>query len=207
MTTNAPPPLLPSDPGATNGLRALDARPEWGILWDSVWTWVVVGLATVLILGLLALAFWLWRRSRKRRQQAPALRERVAPPHERAFRALEFVLQHLSDPDRFCTEVSRILRVYLEERFGWNAPDRTTEEFLADLRGHRELSAEQQGLLEDFLTRCDLVKFARHDPTETELRALHGAAVRLVTDTAPQSLPPTSEARTARAPGPSVPQP
>ena len=75
------------------------------------------------------------------------------------------------------------------------APERTTEEFLGELRGTGRLSDLQQSLLGDFLTRCDLVKFARHEPSEPELRALHDAAVRLVEETEPllnpQASPPT----------------
>jgi len=43
--------------------------------------------------------------------------------------------------------------------------------------------------MQEFLTRCDFVKFARYDPTEPELRELHRAAVRVVEDTVPAPIP------------------
>lgn len=180
----SPPP--PDVPSLADGLRDI-AGP---VPVASVWDWVLWGLVTALVLAVVAAALYLWWRARQRRRDRPEAEPAPPPPHVRARHALDQALGLLSDPDRFCTEVSRILRRYLEERFGWNAPDRTTEEFLAELGGAAELPASHRDLLADFLTRCDLVKFARHDPTEGELRGLHAAAVRLVEDTVPPPPPP-----------------
>jgi hypothetical protein len=149
-----------------------------------MWQWVLAGLLVALAMAA-ALALYLGWQARRRRQIQPPASPPLLPAHLRARQQLELAFGLLGDPDRFCTELSRILRVYLEERFGWNAPDRTTEEFLFQLRGHAELEPGLRELLSDFLTRCDLVKFARHDPTEPELMELHRAAIRLVTDTIP----------------------
>ncbi len=195
MKTNAPTPMAPAIHGptvATNGptggegLRAV--VDPWAIV--PLWQWIAGIAVALLVLGLAATALILWWRARQRRRHAPPPAAPPLPPHVRAHRELEAALGLLSEPDRFCTEVSRILRQYLEERFGWNAPDRTTEEFLRELQGASELDADQQVLLADFLTRCDLVKFARHDPTETELRDLHRAAVRFVVETIPPVVSP-----------------
>ena len=73
----------------------------------------------------------------------------------------------------------------MEERFDLHAPERTTEEFLAELQGSYVLTASQKETLADFLMRCDLVKFARYEPVQVELEALHKAAERLVNETEP----------------------
>jgi hypothetical protein len=106
------------------------------------------------------------------------------PPHQRAKHRLADALALLAQPKPFCIAVSDALRVYLEERFEFRAPDRTTEEFLLDLQATDLLNAAQKEFLTDFLTRCDLVKFARHEPSEAELRSLHSSAVSLVEETA-----------------------
>ncbi|MGE3311414.1 MAG: hypothetical protein AB7O66_15715 [Limisphaerales bacterium] len=142
--------------------------------------------------ALLALAAYLARRWWRRRQALQAQGPPPPPPlppHVVARLRLEKALGLLGDPDRFCTEVSSALRDYLEGRFGWNAPDRTTEEFLAELRTREGLSESIQKLIQDFLTRCDFVKFARYDPSEPELLEIHQAAVRMVEDTVPPPLP------------------
>jgi hypothetical protein len=51
--------------------------------------------------------------------------------------------------------------------------------------------AEHRDLLRDFLQSCDLVKFARYQPTLTELEQVHQRATSFVTATKP--LPPSSQ--------------
>lgn len=94
-------------------------------------------------------------------------------------------MRFIADPKSFCSEVSDIIRVYLEERFRFHAPDRTTEEFLLELQSTDLLMHDQKESLRDFLEQCDLVKFARYEPTENELRGLHASALRLIDETEP----------------------
>ena len=84
--------------------------------------------------------------------------------------------------------VSDTARTYLEERFEFRAPERTTEEFLRELGGTKLLLPEQKDSLGNFLASCDLVKFAKYEPGENELRELHGAAVKLVEETEPKEI-------------------
>jgi hypothetical protein len=109
----------------------------------------------------------------------------------RAKEMLEKALALIAHPKPFCTLVSDTVRTYLEERFDFHAPERTTEEFLHELQGTKLLAAEQKEKLGEFLECCDLVKFAKYEPVENELRGLHGSALRLVEETEPKpELPP-----------------
>ena len=139
-----------------------------------MWLW---GLLTVLALAALA---WWWLTRKKAPAVNPAL---LIPPHRKAKERLRGAEELLSDPYAFCSLVSDVIRVYLEERFNLHAPDRTTEEFLGELREGAQLNQEHKALLENFLTKCDLVKFARDEPTEPELRGLLDAALRLIDET------------------------
>ena len=67
--------------------------------------------------------------------------------------------------------------------FRSKAPERTTEEFLDELRGSPRLASRHQELLADFLTRCDFAKFARYEPGRQELEDIHNAALRIVDET------------------------
>jgi len=116
--------------------------------------------------------------------------EAVIPPHVRARQRLEEALALLGRPREFCILVSDTIRAYLEERFNFHAPERTTEEFLNELRATNLLSPDQKESLGGFLQRCDLVKFARYEPGERELRDLHQAALRLVEETEPVAAQP-----------------
>jgi hypothetical protein len=115
-------------------------------------------------------AFLLFRRktAAKRGQAAPAI-----PAHELAYRQLQEILDEKlverGDIKLFFSRISDVLRGYIENRFGLQAPRRTTEEFLSDIGRHAPFSAEHKGLLAAFLRECDLVKFAEHTPSQQEI--------------------------------------
>jgi hypothetical protein len=143
-----------------------------------MWLWIGLGALVTLMVLLLV-----WRYFLKRMTQIP-----VAPPvpaHVRAKQKLGEALALISQPKPFCILVSDTIRTYLEERFTFRAPERTTEEFLYELQGTDLLAGEQKEKLGEFLESCDLVKFARYEPRETELKSLHDSALRLVEETAP----------------------
>lgn len=176
----------------------------------TLWTWLGRFLIAAVLGGLLWLGWWLWRRRK------PAVEDiRRVPPDELARERLTAALALLSQPERFCTAVSEITRTYLEDRFGLRAPEQTTEEFLAELPRSAVLDVRHKDVLADFLTRCDLVKFARFEPTRDELMELHNAALNLVDETTPPSAPsgaipptlPSPPPGGSAPPPPPVPQP
>ena len=98
-------------------------------------------------------------------------------------------LDLLDQPKPFCTLVSDAVRLYLEERFSLRAPERTTEEFLTELQTTQHLTRPQKDSLADFLSRCDLVKFAKFEPPVTALQDIYQAALRLIEETEPKPDP------------------
>jgi hypothetical protein len=122
----------------------------------------------------------------------------VIPPHERARQKLQEALPMISQPRPFCVLVSDTIRLYLEERFNFRAPERTTEEFLHELKATNHLLPDQKQSVGDFLSICDMVKFARYEPGQPELEALHSSAVRLIDETEPDPVAPDPFAPTAQ---------
>jgi hypothetical protein len=167
---------------ATNDIREIKAPVEI----PSAWAWLWWVLAAVVLTAIL---WWAWRYWKKKRASGPELPAPISP-HERALGKLGAALALIEQARPFCTQVSDTIRVYLEERFQLKAPERTTEEFLGELQSSALLALEQKQTLGEFLSRCDLVKFARYEPGETELRALYNAAVRLVEETQPAPMAP-----------------
>jgi hypothetical protein len=165
----------------TNDIRGV--KPPVVLPNEWLWLWV---LLAVLVLG--ALAFLLWRQYQKKKLRLPPVI--IVPPHVRARQRLNEALPFLSDPNRFCTLVADTIRLYLEERFLLRAPERTTEEFLVELQSSTHLTPDQKQSLGEFLQSCDLVKFARFEPTEDTLRQLHDAALRLVDETQYDAITP-----------------
>jgi hypothetical protein len=197
MDSNRAALIVPPPASATNVVTGdiRDAKPPVHIpnVWFWVWTFVAV-------LALSALAFWLWRRWQKK-LNAPIVVP-VIPPHERARRKLQAALDRINEPRLFCTLVSDAIRVYMEERFTFHAPERTTEEFLYELQATTLLLPPQKAALADFLSKCDLVKFARYEPTQMELQELLDAAFRLVEETQPRpSAPGSTQLEVAEAQG------
>lgn len=163
----------------TNDIRDIKPPIEIPNGWEPLW----FALAALAVLGILLLAWVLWRKSRSRIAVEPLI-----PAHVRAKEALQKALEIIGQPKSFCVLVSDTIRRYLEERFTFHAPERTTEEFLRELSATDLLTVEQKESLARFLESCDLVKFAKYEPGENELRELHSSAVRLVEETEPQEI-------------------
>jgi len=147
--------------------------------WEWLW-WVLAALAII------ALAVFAWKLWRRHRLQIPV--EPPVPAHVRAKLRLAEALALIAQPKPFVIAVSDTARTYLEERFDFRAPERTTEEFLYELQATDLLAKEQKESLGNFLASCDLVKFAKYEPREPELRDLHGSALRLVEETEPREV-------------------
>lgn len=183
MNTNAALIVPPST--ATNAAAPLTFHDNVKGLMDIsnpwFWFWLAIAVLVVSAIGVLV-----WILLRKKISAPPVIP--IVPPHVRARRALEKALSLISEPKPFTVLVSDTLRTYLEERFSFRAPERTTEEFLYELQGTDLLSSDQKASLADFLSQCDMVKFAKYEPTEVELRKLHEAAVRLVNETEPREI-------------------
>jgi len=83
------------------------------------------------------------------------------PPHIIARLALNALRGKPWSPEPFFTELSLILRTYLENRFDLNAPESTTEELARAMSSDTRLELREQQTLRNFMTQADLVKFAR----------------------------------------------
>ena len=137
--------------------------------WQKGWIlWSAGGVAVLAV----AVGLLIWRRRRREK----AIEEECKSPLETALAALDQLekdnLVAKGELKEYYGRVSSILREYVEGRYGLQAPERTTEEFMEDLRRDSgTLSKEQKSLLEKFLMHCDLVKFANFERSADEVRA------------------------------------
>ena len=201
-STNSAALVLPNPADATNA-AATQEIPDIRGLKDVIdiptgneWVlWLFVAAVVLVVAGVAA---WFVRRRLARRSEELASPP-PPPPHVVAWERLQRALGLIHEAEQFCMEVSQIIRVYLEERFNLHAPDRTTEEFLLELQSSQRLAGEHKQLLADFLGECDMVKFAKAEPPELELRNLHEAASRLVGETQPSLREETAGEEEAQA--------
>jgi len=149
---------------------------------------VRIGLALIALIAA-ALATVLLARLLRRRRAVQAAPKPLPQPHEIALAALDMLLRRnwieTENIEPFYIELSGIVRTYIEGRFNLRAPELTTEEFIRDATSSHHLSLEHQQLCTAFLEQCDLVKFAKHSPTQDDMRAAFAAAERLVKETIP----------------------
>jgi len=137
-------------------------------------TWAIF-LGSFVTLCLVGLIVWWWKRRKK-----PALPPKT--PREVALEELDLIGGEIAtaDPYRFSIRVSDILRRYVTNQYGLPLTRQTSIEFLSALAKSKSFSPNEKSLLEDFLNRCDLIKFARYEATSADSQLLLEEATRFV---------------------------
>jgi len=135
----------------------------------GLWLWSG-GIALVLLIT--GIAVFVFIRKRKRNGDDALIRK--IPAHQLAFDELNaLVSEKLVEKGaikEFYHKISDILRRYIENRFYIRAPELTTEEFLTGIKTANNFDNTHKILLKNFLTHCDLVKFARHHPQTEDIQ-------------------------------------
>lgn len=136
--------------------------------------WIVFAIA-FFALSVVGLLIW-WVARKTRRPVPPML------PRQRALEALDSIVEQIEliNPYEFSIRVSDILRGYVTEQYGLPFTRQTSVEFLERLARNSQFSGDERALLEDFLSRCDLIKFARYNATPVDSRMLLDEAMRFV---------------------------
>ncbi len=94
--------------------------------------------------------------------------EEVIPAHIVALKKLDELeaeeLAEKGEIGEFHRRLSLILREYIENLFDIRASEQTTEEFMLEMSTTQKITDEHKALLKDYLTQCDLIKFAKFRP-------------------------------------------
>lgn len=139
------------------------------------WFLIAGALAAIVILVIVVIMIM------KARNRKP-----VRLPHETALEELEAARSQLinsGDIKEYFVGVSDCVRRYIERVFSLKAPEMTSEEFLNSLRDSAKLTITHKDLLKGFMNACDLVKFAKYNPTGEETENLHNTAVNFINET------------------------
>ncbi|MBZ0165964.1 MAG: DUF4381 family protein, partial [Candidatus Omnitrophica bacterium] len=142
----------------------------------------VAVLCAVMAAGGVVLVRLLWRQLIKRRavqRQKPPL-----PPWEIALKLLEDLKKkkyvEYNKYQQFYSELSDILRRYMENHFCIRAPEMTTEEFLESIKNYESVAEEHKINLKRFLQHADVVKFAKVSPSTEEAEQSYELAKRFI---------------------------
>lgn len=140
---------------------------------DFVWTdyleYLYIPLLIFLVFALLVVAyFFITRKKKKGYYFTPKV---VLPPHVIAIDALDKLkarklAQHGQEKE-FYTELTDIIRQYIDGRFGINAPEMLTEDIIKAVHLASDTKSSTDSLRQ-MLTLADLVKFAKFQPLQNE---------------------------------------
>lgn len=156
------------DPQKFVGLKSVQ-DPEF-VLMDYIWYF----LLPLIILALIAAAWFGWEYYRHHKKDAPVVvpKAKPLPAHVVAMQALDTLAQKKlwqnGQNKQFHTELTDILRQYIEQRFSVPAMEKTTDEILDELYELAESQKASLQNLKQILTMADLVKFAKYQPFADE---------------------------------------
>jgi len=162
-----------------------EIKPPWEIPRSLKMIFLIGGIALVVILAFLGVILYV-RKRRQNKTLVPQRMEPPRPPHELAIQKLkQLAASDLLDKGRikkFYSEISEIIRIYIEGRFNIIAIELTTFELLEGMESV-QLPDDIFSVLEKFLTCCDLVKFAQYKPLEKEHEQVKEWAYQIVDST------------------------
>lgn len=149
------------------------------------------------ILGIMligALVFFLFYYLHRRKQNRPVFGKFARPkepPHVTALRTLDRIkeqkLWQQNQVKTYYSEVSDTLRIYIQDRFGIQAMEYTTEETMSAIQRNKGLIPDKScNDLKGILSLADLVKFAKYEPSQDDHNLTLMNAYFFVNDTKPE---------------------
>ena len=160
--------------------RWYDFIPDWTI-------WILVGILVAVIAVAAYLLF-------KRDKNVFVRKKKETPPYDLAVMRLnELQAKKLPQSGRdkeYYTELTDILRQYLEGRFGINAMEMSSTQIIYAMR-HNAETKPGSDLMKQVLEIADFVKFAKVRPLPDDNVKSFNSALKFVEDSKP--LPPAEE--------------
>ncbi len=163
--------------------------------WQDYLPYFLGAIAVALMVALV-----LFLRKQKARKSLPPPPPVILPPHEIGLKKLAALKEQKSwqrgQIKEYHSELTYILREYLEGRFGIQALEQTTDEILAQLK-KTDLSPTMSKKLEEIFFTADLVKFAKAQPPADFHRQAMQDAERFILETKPSPPPTTTDLKNA----------
>ncbi|HJX71168.1 MAG TPA: hypothetical protein VJ346_04430, partial [Bacteroidales bacterium] len=129
-------------------------------------------LLIIIFAGLLVWFIIYYLRKKEKNQPLIGRPKIEEPSHVIALRELERLksakLWQRKETKLYYSQLTEIIRRYIEGRFGIMAMEQTTDEILIEFEGQEILSEEDFKILREMLCLADLVKFAKAEPLPDE---------------------------------------
>ena len=167
----------------TQAIKDIKAPLKEPITLREILIWTSIILGSLLLIALII--FIIWKIRKKEAIIKISLKPKI-PPHEKALKELEKLrsekLWQGGKIKEFHTQLTDILRAYIEERFGIIALEMTTYEIISSLKTRLTGEADLK-ILNEILTLADMVKFAKYNPLPDEHDSSLNKAVGFVDQT------------------------
>ena len=179
----------------TDDINAEKAVMSAPFSWIEFAKWTGMGLAGVLVIVIIALLLMRFVFNKKVKI-LPTEPEIILPAHVVALQKLEQIktekIWQQGQIKQFYTDITDVIREYLENGYEINAMEMTTDEIVALVKKNKELD-EIRNVLKEMLELSDLVKFAKFVPLENENEAVVLNAFMIVEKTTKEETAPDTQ--------------
>ena len=171
----------------TKPIKPIKGPMRAPLTFREILPWIIVGLVVI------ALIIFLIYYLRKRKKKEPIFRFRPRiqlKPHEVALTEFEKLrvkqLWQQGKLKGYYTELTDILRNYIEDRFNIAAMESTSAEILHDLLEVKSINRSVWDDLGKMLMMADMVKFAKENPTPEQNDENLEKGIKFINNTVPQ---------------------
>jgi LPXTG-motif cell wall-anchored protein len=168
----------------TQAIKPIKGPMKVPISFSELIPWILTGIGIII---LILLGFY-YLRKRKKAEPIFQLKPRIKlQPHEIAFMELEKLrikkLWQNGKIKEYHSELTEILRKYIEGRFSIMALEMTSEEIMEALKLNTQLTHPGSTELKRILEMADLVKFAKAQPLPAEHEACLADSINFINET------------------------
>jgi hypothetical protein len=171
LSTPAPATAPAAGASTPSPVQIRDIAPPVDVFPYPLWMVLTVAGVALVMLGLLVWLLVHWLKGRP----APP------PPSPRSLALAELEKLRaevpVMAPYAFSFAVSDVLRTFIGRQFGLHAREQTSPEFLAEISRAGRFSDSDRSLIAEFLSRCDMIKFARIDASSADSAKLLESAI------------------------------
>ena len=169
----------------TTAIRAIKGPMEAPFTFSELVPWLLAGLALVLVLALL----WFYLKQRKNNKPFITLtRKPKQPAYQIALELLDVLksrkLWQKGQIKEYHSDLTDIIRLYIEDQFGIAAVEMTTAEILKAFHA-KNGGSNLMNKLQQVLSTADLAKFAKVQPLSSENELSMQNAIEFVKETIP----------------------
>ena len=174
----------------TAAIRDIKGIAKVPLTFKEILPYLLIGLAAAAVIALLV--WFILKHERKSKPQKKVVKVKPkVKPHITALKELEKLktkkLWQNGQVKQYYSELTDILRTYIDGRYDINAMEMISSDILKELEG-KDLPEPLRKELEQTLTIADLVKFAKMEPLPDDHDRCFKQAVNFVQETAENEL-------------------